>query len=54
MPSTETALTREEVLILEKFRRAKEARHATLEVHVQDGVVVHINLTEKFRPKLNE
>lgn len=52
MPSLD--LTDDEITVLEKYRRAKEMIHASLEVnltaHVQDGVLVHINLTEKYRP----
>lgn len=47
-------LTKDEQQVLDKYRKAKEMVHASLEVvlqvHVQDGVLIHMNLTEKSRP----
>jgi hypothetical protein len=41
----------DEQIVLEKYRRAKAMRFSTVEIHVQSGRMVHLNLTEKFRPE---
>lgn len=53
MNAIETLLD-DEKIVIEKYRRAKVAKHSTVEIFVQDGHLVHINLTEKFRPDVRE
>ncbi len=42
--------------MLEKFRQAQAMINASMEVvlqvHIQDRVLIHINLTEKTRPQV--
>lgn len=40
----------DEKLVLDKYRKARAAKHASVELHIQDGRLVHINVTEKTRP----
>jgi len=51
MSNATEVLLEDEQVVLERYRRAKSYKFATVEFHIQNSKLIHINLTEKSRPE---